>query len=100
MAQARETWKDDQASLDASKLVFIDDRNKHENGSNPMSMPPEPAAVLQGQIRLPRHEPQQPVLMRLQRRTALTTARSRADASGCILKPSPADRGGSTHPAT
>jgi transposase len=24
VAQARETWKDDQASLDASKLVFID----------------------------------------------------------------------------
>ena len=29
MAQARETWKDDQASLDASKLVFID-----ETGTN------------------------------------------------------------------
>jgi len=24
VARARETWKDDQASLDASKLVFID----------------------------------------------------------------------------
>ena len=29
MARARETWKDDQASLDASKLVFID-----ETGTN------------------------------------------------------------------
>src|SRR5262249_13584658 len=29
VAQARETWKDDQASLDASKLIFID-----ETGTN------------------------------------------------------------------